>query len=79
MYQQRIRDLAPGYDPRHIEAYIRVAHSTLDGLSPQEFRYEVRVACGCVDEGGLPMAERIALSFGLASPVDCFDGEGRAA
>jgi hypothetical protein len=58
MYRGRIRDLEPGHEPRHLEASMRVAHSTLDGLSPQEFQQEVRVACGCVDEGGLPMAER---------------------
>jgi len=78
MYRHRIKELAPGYDPRHIEVYMRVAQPTLDALSPEEFKHEVRVACGCVDEGDLSMEEWIAISFGMAPPFDCFDGEGRA-
>ena len=64
-YTAQIRALAPNYDARHIEAYMRAEHSTLDKLSPAAFRAEVRLACACVDEGGLEMAERIALSFGF--------------
>lgn len=65
MYQQRISELAPGFDPRHVEAFIRVKHSTLDGLSQSEFRHEVKVAQGCIEMGGVAMAERVARSFGL--------------
>lgn len=65
-YAKQIQTLAPQYEARHIEAYMRVEHSTLDKLSPTAFRAEVRLACACVDEGGLELAERIALSFGLA-------------
>lgn len=64
-YTERIRELAPDHDPRHIEAYIRVEHGTLDRLSPSAFRLEVLVAIECVAEGGLEMAERVAQSFGL--------------
>jgi hypothetical protein len=52
-------------DPRHIEAYMRLEHSTLDALSPRQFMREVRLACLCVDEGGKDSAERLAKSFGL--------------
>jgi len=65
-YRTMIQEMAPGYDPRHVEAYMRVAHSTLDGLSLSMFRDEVAIACRCVDEGGTEMAERIARSFGFA-------------
>lgn len=65
MYRETIKSLAPKHDPRHIEAYMRVEHSTLDGLSRQQFAAEVRVAAQCVDEGGIEMAERIAKSFGM--------------
>lgn len=75
MYRARIRDLAPAYDPRHVEAYMRSAHATLDGLSEDEFKYEVRMACACVDQGGWPAAERLAQSFGMKA-VCRFDGEG---
>lgn len=52
-------------DPRHIEAYMRVGHSTLDGLSVRQFAAEVVLARDCIREGGVEMAERIAKSFGL--------------
>ena len=55
----------PDYDPRHVEAYIRLAHPTLDGLSYREFMDEVKIAIACVDEGGIRMAEENARSYGL--------------
>lgn len=64
-YRDRIKTLAPGYDPRHVEAYMRVGRSTLDGLSLDEFIAEAKLACECIDEGGADMAERIAQSYGL--------------
>jgi len=65
MYRDLIKRLAPEYDPRHIEAYIRVEHSTLDHLTPERFRAEVRIARLCIDEGGREMAEQCARSFGF--------------
>ncbi len=64
-YTDKIAPLAPSYDPRHIEAFMRSEHPTLDGLSPSRFRAEVKMAMACVDEGGLELAERVARSFGL--------------
>ena len=64
-YAERIAELAPGYDPRHIECFIRLKHPTLDHLTAAEFREEVAVAIGCVEEGGAEMAERCAQSFGM--------------
>lgn len=52
-------------DPRHIEGYMRLGHSTLDGLSAAEFRLEVAVGLACLAEDGLEAAERNAQSFGL--------------
>lgn len=68
MYRARIAALlnpVDNIDPRHIEAYMRVEHSTLDGLSPRQFAAEVVLARKCIREGGKDMAERIAQSFGL--------------
>jgi hypothetical protein len=65
MYRDLIRTIAPTYDPRHIEAFMRSEHPTLDGLSPSRFRSEVRMAAACIDEGGAVFAEKIARSFGL--------------
>lgn len=52
-------------DPRHIEGYMRVEHSTLDGLSSKQFRREVEIGIACVDADGYINAERNARSFGL--------------
>jgi hypothetical protein len=54
-----------GVDPRHVEAYMRVEHSTLDGLSVQAFVKEVQVGIECVRAGGAGAAEDLAESFGL--------------
>jgi hypothetical protein len=64
-YQKVIEPMAPGYDPRHIEAYMRVQHSTLGGLTREQFDAEVRLCKACVDEAGIAAAESCALSFGL--------------
>lgn len=68
-YFDRIQALAPGYDPCHIEGYMRLGHSTLDHLDPDAFAIEVRVAISCVEQGGLEAAERNAQSFGLKEPA----------
>jgi hypothetical protein len=64
-YHSEIQSIAPLYDPRHIEAYMRVAHSTLDSLSNVEFRREVLLCAMCVEEGGTEAAEACAKSFGI--------------
>lgn len=70
-YAEAIReDLAASghigkYDPRHIEGFMRLEHSTLDGLDARQFRAEVEVARQCVDLGGSDAAEECALSYGL--------------
>lgn len=52
-------------DPRHIEAFIRIEHPTLDHLDRQRFSNEVTIALLCVDEVGPAEAEQHALSAGL--------------
>lgn len=67
-FQQQITEkhLFPiGTDPRHVEAYIRVKHSTLNVLSWSEIRRECRIAVDCIKAGGVDAAERLARSFGL--------------
>lgn len=63
-YSDRIRTLAPDFDPRHVEAYMRDFLGTLDHLSPAQFRAEVRLAAACTEENPAA-AERLALSYGL--------------
>lgn len=65
-YQRVIADLVPaGVDPRHVEAYMRVARSTLGDLPPRLFRREVGIALECIEQGGIGAAERCARSFGF--------------
>ena len=65
MYQETIKKLAPNHDPRHIEGWMRLEHSTLDGLSMKQFQAEVRIGIECIKEAGLEKSERNAKSFGL--------------
>mgnify|MGYP001568729864 CR=1 FL=1 len=53
------------YDPRHIESFMRLQHSTLDHLSPGEWAREERIARECIDVGGTTEAESLARSEGL--------------
>lgn len=64
-YTAIIESMVPGYDPRHIEAYMRIQYSTLDHLDRATFRREAKIAAACIDEGGVEMAEATAKSYGL--------------
>jgi hypothetical protein len=64
-YQDAIAAIAPGLDPRQVEAWMRLEHSTLDGLAPERFTSEVRVALACIAEAGSDESEALAASFGL--------------
>ena len=65
LYAARIQALEPHYDPRHIEAFMRLQYSTLDHLDAETFAYEVDLAVACIQEAGVEAAERAARSFGL--------------
>ncbi len=65
LYAKHIQALAPGYDWRHIEGYMRLQYSTLDHLDAATFAREVKTAIGCIEYGGVEAAERNAQSFGL--------------
>ena len=53
MYQDIIRELSNGHDPRHIEAYMRLQYGTLDHLSREDFRRECIICAECIREGGV--------------------------
>ena len=53
-----------GIDPRHVEAFMRLEHSTLDGLSKSQFSNEVSIGIQC-SEYDKVNAEKCAQSFGL--------------
>lgn len=65
-YQDRIELIAgPGIDPRHVEAWMRLKFSTLDGLGAADFRQEVREALQVMSAADPGQSERLALSYGL--------------
>lgn len=53
------------YAPRHIEAFIRIEHSTLDWMDKGRFALEVEIARKCIDAVGSETAEVCARSLGL--------------
>jgi hypothetical protein len=71
VYQELIREdlarqgLIGVADARHIEAWMRCEHPTLDGLSTEEFSREVALAAACVREASGDLSEQLAKSFGL--------------
>ncbi len=52
-------------DPRHIEAWMRVEHPTLDGLSREELLGAMYRAIADHLEAGDAMSESLAATFGL--------------
>jgi len=69
-YQDTIReDLARqgkiGTNPRHVEAWMRLEHGCLDGLSVSQFSREVSIAVDCINAWTATDNERLAESFGL--------------
>jgi len=71
MYQKMIRERLAKmgyigkYNPRHIEAYMRLEHSTLDGLSSKQFDNEIKICIDCIKYDGIENAENCASSMGL--------------
>lgn len=49
---------------RHVEAWMRCEHPTLDALSPRQFKHEVAVAYDCA-VADFNTSERLAQSYGL--------------
>lgn len=69
-YQNKIRETVSalgkiGVEPRHVEAWMRVEHPTLDHLAPKQFREAVALAIESTEVGGADMSEKLARSFGL--------------
>ena len=64
-YQRVIAEYVRDADPRHVEAWMRVEHPTLDGLSAQEFDEAMHAALGAAIDAGPTESEALAASFGL--------------
>ena len=63
-YTQQIREAAPNANPRHIEAWMRLEHGCLDGLSASQFRAEVKIALECIAASTPEENESLAQSEG---------------
>ncbi len=72
LYREAIREdmAALGFigrhDPAVIEAWMRLEHGTLDGLSPGRFRAEVATSIECADASTETENTSLATSYGLA-------------
>ena len=64
LYQAKIKELSPASDPRHVEGYMRLAHGTLEQLSPKKYRAKVASVVACIAGGGIDAAEKLAQSYG---------------
>jgi hypothetical protein len=66
-YQKLIAELLadPTYDPRHIEALMRLQYGTLDHLTRDQFRADIKLCTARIDAMGREAAERTAKSYGL--------------
>jgi hypothetical protein len=64
-YQRYIAERTKDVDPRHIEAWMRLEHGTLDGLSEQQFADAMSAALAAAIEAGPTESEALAASFGL--------------
>lgn len=64
-YRKLIEEFAPGYNPRHVEAFMRSEHPTLDHLTRRRFAALVKLACAAIDEAGWVFSEQLALSYGM--------------
>ena len=65
MYAIVIQKMAPEADARLVEAWMLLECGTLDDLSIDRFRHEVRVALSCIAEATPEQSEALAMSYGL--------------
>jgi hypothetical protein len=71
-YQEIITDILEkhgvrGVDPRHVEAWMRVEHPTLDALVNWQWEKEVALSVACIKEAGIEDSEALAQSYGLVA------------
>ena len=64
-YQRLITEQTSDVDPRHVEAWMRLEHPTLDRLSRAEFEREVDIAVVAIATAGPDESEALAASLGL--------------
>jgi hypothetical protein len=62
--------LAPGEDPAHVEAWLRVAHGELEDIDALYFVREVKLAVERIHARGAAGSDELARSFGLRPRAD---------
>lgn len=68
IYQEAIQRQYPELTERecaYVEAWMRLEHPSLNGVSPDTFRREVNLSVICLRQVALEENEALALSFGL--------------
>lgn len=65
-YQQAIAEVTDR-NPRHVEAWMRLEHGTLDQLDAARFQSEALIAAMCVAEAGDTDSEALAVTYGLGA------------
>jgi hypothetical protein len=65
MYADLIGKAVPGVPARLVEAWMRLEHSTLDGLSRSQFNRAARTAAQCLAASDPTTNEALAASYGL--------------
>ena len=65
MYGIVIKKFAPDANPRWVEAWMRLEHSTLDDLTIDRFKHEIGLAIVCIASATPEQSEALATSFGL--------------
>ena len=64
-YQRFIAERTRDIDPRHVEAWMRTEHPTLDRLTQPQFTEAMYAALGSAIDAGPAENEALAASFGL--------------
>lgn len=64
-YLSHIAEATLDIDPRHVEAWMRGQHPTLDGLTQQQFNDAMYAASAAAMDAGPEQCEALAATFGL--------------
>jgi hypothetical protein len=64
--EAQLKKMGKNHNPRHVEAYMRCEHSTLNGLSLPRFNKAIKVAVSQLEaDNDVEFAETVAKSYGL--------------
>lgn len=64
-YAGKISQIAPGEDPRHVEAWLRLGNQPLDRMTSAQFEREVEIAVNAMRRKPRELSETLAREAGL--------------